>query len=129
MEEFFDWASQVTTLQDSKLGKAINYALNHKANSMHVLRDEGCALSNNLAERSIRPLTTGRKNFMFSASLKGARANGIVYSIIAATKENGLHSTKYLEYLFEKLPNLSEIIPGTLEAFLPWVPNIQENCK
>jgi transposase len=66
MEEFLDWASQVTILQGSKLGKAINYALNHKENLMHVLMDERCALSNNLAERSIRPLTIGRKNFSYS---------------------------------------------------------------
>ncbi|MGL5915622.1 MAG: IS66 family transposase, partial [Culicoidibacterales bacterium] len=45
-------------------------------------------LSNNLAERSIRPITIGRKNYLFSKNIKGAQANAMAYTIIETAKLN-----------------------------------------
>ena len=70
---------------------------------MTFMRDGCCSLSNNLVERSIRPTTIGRKNWLFSASERGAVANGIAYGIIETAKANGLIPTKYLECLFGQL--------------------------
>ena len=63
-------------------------------------------ISNNRAERAIKPFVIGRKNFLFSKSPRGATASAIVYSIIETAKANNLNSFYYLTYLFEKLPNI-----------------------
>lgn len=116
LDKFWQWVSSFHVLVGSKLGKAINYALNNRTGLMNFLLDGRCALSNNLAERSIRPTTIGRKNWNFSASTRGATANGIVYSLVETAKENGIHPTEYFEFLFEHLPNLSSL--SALEAYL-----------
>ena len=54
-------------------------------------------ISNNKAERAIKPFVIGRKNFLFSKSPN---------SIIETAKSNDLNSFYYLNYLFEKLPNI-----------------------
>lgn len=86
--------------------------------------------SNNLAERSIRPLTIGRKNFLFSTSFNGAKANAVAYSIIETAKANGLNAFKYLTKLFEDLPNLDVVrSPECLETTLPWSAESQQLCQ
>lgn len=129
MEDFFNWFMTLVALPASKLGKAITYALNQKEGLMNVLKDGRTALSNNLAERSIRPTTIGRKNWNFSTSLDGAQANGIAYSLIETAKANNLNPTKYLAYLFERLPNLPKLNDEALEKVLPWAENVQLTCQ
>jgi len=130
LERFWNWIASFNALRGSKLGKAINYALNNKSGLMNFLLDGRCALSNNIAERSIRPTTVGRKNWNFSASERGAMANGIVYSLVDTAKANGIIPKKYFELLFEKLPSLPNISdPVVLEDYLPWAKQIQLECK
>lgn len=74
-------------------------------------------LSNNRAERSIKPFVIGRKNWLFSNSQKGARASSVIYSVIETAKENGLRPFEYLKYLFETLPNTTI---GAIASLLPW---------
>ncbi|MGX4687036.1 IS66 family transposase [Vagococcus sp. JNUCC 83] len=129
IDDFWQWIDSFVTLPGSKLGKAVNYALNMKEGLMAFMRDGRCALSNNLAERSIRPMTIGRKNWLFSASESGAVANGVAYSIVETAKANGLVPTKYLQYLFKQLPNIEDISDSDiLEAYLPWSDQVQLNC-
>ena len=53
-------------------------------------------ISNNRAERSIKPFVMGRKNFLFANVPKGAESSAIIYSIIETAKENGLDPYRYL---------------------------------
>ena len=57
------------------------------------------------AEHAILNFTIGRKNWLFSDSPKGAKASITVYSIVETTNSNGLNPFRYLQYLFEYLPN------------------------
>jgi transposase len=127
LNQFWQWISSFPVLEGSKLGKAIGYVINNRSGLMNFLRDGRCTISNNLAERSIRPTTVGRKNWNFSTSTRGAIANGIVYSLVETAKENGINPTKYFEFLFEHLPNLSDL--SNLEAYLPWANQVQHTCK
>ncbi len=114
----------------SKIGEALNYALNHKHEFMNYLLDVNCSISNNLAENSIRPSAIGRKNWLFSGSPKGAAASAMVYSIIESAKANGLNPYKYLCFLFEQMPGvLFKQYPEFLEDYLPWNPIVQARCK
>ncbi|MGX7015055.1 IS66 family transposase [Vagococcus silagei] len=66
LDEFWEWIGSFPVIAKSKLGRAIAYAQNLKDELMTFLDDGNLVISNNLAERQIRPLTIGRKNFMFS---------------------------------------------------------------
>jgi len=126
-EAFFAWAeeTQPKTLPKSKLGIAVTYAVNQKAWLMNFLLDGRLELSNNRAERTIRPFTVGRKNWLFSFCEKGATASAIVYSIIETALANGLVPFMYLNYLLETLP---DITTSKLPDCLPWNPIVQEIC-
>jgi hypothetical protein len=92
---------------------------------MNFLRDGRLELSNNRAERSIRPFTIGRKNWLFSFAAKGARASAVVYSIIETAQANGLVPFMYLALLFQTLPNIPL---AQFADHLPWTPLVQEVC-
>lgn len=132
LDAFWSWIDSIkhSCLPKSKLGKAVNYAVNNKEGSMNYLLDGNCAISNNLSENSIRPFTIGRKNWLFSESPRGAEASATVYSIIETAKANGLKPYSYLQFLFKNLPGVQfEAHPEFLEEFLPWDPWVQSSCK
>jgi len=64
LDSFWSWAenSMKKVLPKSKIGKALQYALNHKEKLQTYLEDGNCLISNNIAENSIKPFTVGRKN-------------------------------------------------------------------
>ncbi|WP_139589466.1 transposase domain-containing protein, partial [Limosilactobacillus reuteri] len=56
----------------------------------------------------------------------GAKANAVYYSLVETAKLNQLNVQRYLEYLFDHLP---ESNCQDLAAFLPWSKNVQEECR
>lgn len=86
-------------------------------------------LSNNRAERAIKPFVVGRKNWLFNKSPHGAAASAIIYSIVETAKANHLSPFHYLEYLFEKLPNIDISDPNQIDELLPWSDSIPDYCK
>jgi transposase len=124
--EFFSWASSAGHLPNSLFGKAIHYALEQKAYLERVFLDGRLELSNNRAERSIKPFVIGRKNWLFSCSPKGAKASSMIYSIIETAKENGLKPFEYLKHIFMTMPNIPVESYPTL---LPWSEDIPDGCR
>ncbi len=61
VEQIFQLVEQTQVIAKSKLGRAIQYLLNQKQALMVYLTDPQVAISNNVAERSIRPTVMGRK--------------------------------------------------------------------
>jgi len=107
------------------LGEAVHYALSQRKYLENVYLDGRLELSNNRAERSVKPFVIGRKNWLFAATKDGATASSIVYSIIETAKENGLRPFQHMQYLLETLPNAST---GNLEALLPWSDKLPVEC-
>lgn len=95
MEDFFDWCRRL------KLGRAINYALKHQETFEHVLLDGRLELSNNKAERAVKSLVMGRKNWLFSQSFAGTQTSDIILSLIETAKRHGLDPEKYLNCLLQ----------------------------
>lgn len=121
VEEFFRWVSSIGVLPKSAIGLARHYVLSQKKYLERYLMDGRLEISNNRAERSIKPFVIGRKNFLFANTPRGARASAVMYSIIETAKENGLDPYKYLVYVFQKAPNSD--VPNnvnSIEALLPW---------
>ncbi|SQF50692.1 transposase IS66 [Streptococcus pyogenes] len=82
-------------------------------------------LSNNMAERAIKSLVMGRKNWLFSQSVRGAKAAAIIMSLLETAKRHGLNSEKYISYLLDRLPNEETLAKReVLEAYLPWVKEV-----
>ncbi|WP_204403395.1 IS66 family transposase [Alkaliphilus hydrothermalis] len=117
------------SLPKSKLGEAIKYSLKQWDKLTGFLEDGRLGCDNNLAERGIKPFVLGRKNFLFAKSPKGATASGIAFSIIETGKANGLKPFYYLNYLFEKLPNINLEDYDTLDACLPWSESLPEEIR
>ena len=129
IESFYQFIEGIRTVK-GKLQTAIVYAQNQRRALTEFLSNGRLEISNNLAEQAIRPVVVGRKNYLFSTSVKGAQANAMAYTLIETAKANGLNVYRYLTYLFEKLPNCEFLVnPQLLGDFLPWSKIIQENCK
>lgn len=131
LQGFLSWlkTKEKQVLPKSSFGKAINYCLNQWDKLIAFMLDGRCEISNNRAERAIKPFVIGRKNFLFSKSPRGAQASAITYSIIETAKANNLNPFYYLTYLFEKLPNIDLENIEELDQLLPWSNSIPVNCK
>lgn len=90
LEGFWQWLEQLTVLPNSKFGKAVEYAAKHRKGLARVLEDGRLELSNNRAERMIKELVMGRKNWLFSSSLEGAHSSGVLLSIMKTAELNPL---------------------------------------
>jgi len=120
IDEFFEWVKKTAakTLSETALGKALKYALGQKAWLERVLLDGRLELSNNRAERSIKPFVIGRKNWLFSNTPKGANTSAILYSLIETAKENDVNPYEYLTSVFRLAPNLPD--DKSIDNLLPW---------
>jgi transposase len=101
----------------SATGKALNYLHNEWHKLVRYLDDGRLEIDNNGAENAIRPFVLGRKNWLFSASVKGVNASANLYSLIETAKANGLEPYAYLRYLFTELPKAETV--EAIEALLP----------
>ena len=132
LKKFSDWCykKSVSVLPSGKLGAAFQYCLNHMDKFMNILKDGQLELSNNRAERAVKEIVMGRKNWLFSQSGTGAKAMAIIMSILETAKQNGLDQFKYINYLLDKLPNEPSLLDNQrLEAYLPWSEHVQLHCK
>ena len=108
----------------------MDYSLKYETTFQTILEAGNLVLSNNLAERAIKSLVIGRKNWLFSQSFEGAQSSAIIITLLETAKRNGLDSEKYTNYLLTNLPN-EDILEKNeiLEAYLSWNKNIQETYR
>ena len=101
----------------SLLGKALQYLDNQWSRLIAYLEDGQYPIDNNPVENAIRPFAIGRKNWLFSASVKGAKASANLYSLIETAKANDLEPYAYLKRIFTELPNAQSY--DDVEKLLP----------
>lgn len=120
LENLKDWLDKkvINIRPESKLGKAIKYTLGQWDKVINYLDCADLTPDNNAAERIVKPLVMGRKNFLFSGSPEGADALCFFYSLIETAKLNGLNPYAYLKFLFDKAPLILE--GESLEELAPW---------
>lgn len=127
VEAFINWADKQVISGNGKFAKAVTYVRNRREYMMTYLEDGRCSLSNNWSENSVRPVTVGRKNWLFSTSVDGANASAGIYTIVEMASLYGLSRYKYLKYLLEHRPNVN-MSDEELEQFAPWSKAVQEAC-
>jgi transposase len=81
------------------ISKAINYCLNHWKGLTHFLTDSTVNISNNDAERALRHVVVGRKNFLGSQTIDGADTAAALYTVIETAKKCSTQPAEYLKYL------------------------------
>lgn len=131
LDAFLAWlqAQSPKALPESGLGKAATYCLNQWDKLTAFMADGRLELSNNLSERSIKPVVIGRKNWLFANTPRGARASATIYSIVETAKENGLSPFAYLCYLFEQMPNIDVGDISVVDRLLPYSDEIPPICR
>lgn len=131
LDAFFEWLHSLEGSVDrsSKIGDAILYTINQEQYLRRYLEDGHLSIDNNAAERAIKNFAVGRRNWLFSKSIKGAEASATVYSITETAILNGLKPYDYLDYILEQMkdlnpfPSKEELLP-----LLPWSESIPESC-
>lgn len=127
LEAFLSWIDAQSMSGSSKWNTALTYARNRKADLMTYLEDGRCSLSNNLSENSIRPITVGRKNWLFCDSQDGAYATMTMYTIFEMAKLYNLNQYEYMKYLLEQRPS-ADMTEEELSKLAPWSETVQSVC-
>lgn len=101
----------------SSTGKAIAYAMNNQAALMRFLEDGMIEIDNNAAERAMRSIAVGRKNWLFAGSDNGGRSAAAIYSLIETAKLNNINPWKYLQKVLDTIQDHSS---HKIAELLPW---------
>ncbi len=101
----------------SELAGAIRYTLTRWQALTLVLRDGRACLDNNAAERAMRPMTLGRKNWLFAGADAGGERAAAIYSLTETAKLNGLDPEDYLRQVLERI---AEHPVKRVHEVLPW---------
>lgn len=90
----------------SPLGKAISYAFGMWPRISRYCKEGYFNIDNNGVENSIRPITLGRKNYLFSGNDSGAEDNCIFYTLLGSCLQAGIEPHKWLTSTLDKIPKL-----------------------
>jgi hypothetical protein len=107
---------QAGVLPKSPIGQAVAYALANWEALVRYTEDGDLAIDDNAAERALRAIAIGRKNWLFAGSDNGGRTAAIHFSMIATCRRHGIDPFAYLRDVLGRLPTqsaerLAELLP------------------
>ena len=105
--------------ESSLIGKAITYAYTRWDNMMRYLDDGRLLLDNNLAENEIRPVTLGRKNYLFCGNHEAAQNMAVVCSLLATCRNHDVNPRDYLNDVISQMPYHAKASYEELLQLLP----------
>ena len=105
--------------ESSQIGKAITYAYTRWDNMMRYLEDGRLLLDNNLAENEIRPVTLGRKNYLFCGNHEAAENMAVVCSLLARCRNHDVNPRDYLNDVISQMPYHAKASYDELLQLLP----------
>jgi len=112
----------------SLIGQAVTYAYTRWDNMTRYLEDGRIKIDNNLAENEIRPITLGRKNYLFCGNHEAARNMTVICSLLATCKAHEINPREYLNDVIARMPYMQKATHEQLVELLPhrWKP-LKEN--
>jgi len=107
IEAFFDWVKQARLTQHGRhlATKALGYAFNQEQELRRVLADGRLPLDNTRAERSLRKVVVGRKNWMFYGSNSHAESAAAIFSLVASCRLHAIDPEQYFDEVMRALPD------------------------
>lgn len=119
LEALREWLRHILgrVSKKSELAKAVSYILT-RWRAFTRYRDDGrLEIDNNAAERSLRAVALGRKNYLFCGSDAGGERAATIYSLIGTAKLNDIDPEAYLRYVFERI---ADHPINRIDELLPW---------
>jgi transposase len=100
---------------------AVRYALGRWDALMRYCNDGRLEIDNNAAERALRAVALGRKNYLFAGSDRGGESAAAIYSLIGTAKLNGIDPESYLRNVLSRIADhpinrIQELLPWNLSA-------------
>ena len=92
-----------------KLDTAVNYLYKRRGPFSRFLENSELRIDNNVSERAIRPLTIGRKNWLFFGSDKGGQAAATILSLIQTCRNMSINPSEYMEDILMKIKNTDDL--------------------
>ena len=130
LDAYWEHLNSFEAEEKTALYNAQRYSLNQRETLDAVLLDGRLELTNNLAERSVKPFVMSRRNFLFCDTAKGATSSALCFSMIETAKANNLDPFGYLLFLLQELPKLGEKPDDEqLRDYLPWSTTIPAYCR
>ena len=119
LEAMHTWleASYQKLSRKSDVAQAMHYALSRWTALTRFCEDGQIEIDNNAAERALRVVALGRKNFLFAGSDAGGERAAALYSLLGSAKLNGLDPEAYLR---EVLTRLADYSVNRISELLPW---------
>jgi transposase len=118
LKQFHTWLEEQRpkVLPKSPIAEALGYALNHWAALVRYTEAGFLAIDNNVAEREMKRIAIGRKNWLFVGSPQGGRTAAILFSFTSTCQRLGVEPWRYLRDVLERLPShpparLTELLP------------------
>lgn len=104
--------------------KAIRYSLNRWAALAYYCEDGLAEIDNLIAERALRGVAIGRRNYLFAGANSGGERAEAMCSLIGTARLNGINPEAYLAYVFERIADhpanrIDEMMPWTVAQYLP----------
>ena len=127
LEKFRAWLdlTQTKVLPKSPMGRAIQYCNNQWAALVRYVEDGRLAIDNNAAERALRAVAVGRKNWMHVGNQRGGDAAAILYSLVMTCREAGVPPVEYFRDVLVRLSECQDVTKltphGWKEHFLEQV--------
>jgi transposase len=105
-----------SVLPKSPLGEAFTYLRNQMRYVAQYIRDGRLEIDNTGAERALRGVAVGRKNYLFTGSMNGLRRAALLYSLVESAKLAGVEPWAYLKDVLDRLPThpisrIGELLP------------------
>jgi len=123
LASFHQWLETTLTAvsRKSEIAAAIRYALGRWRALLRYCEDGHIEIDNNAAERALRAVALGRKNYLFAGSDSGGERAATIYSLIGTAKLNGIDPEAYLRRVLERIADhpinrVADLLPWNLDA-------------
>uniref|UniRef100_UPI0039A3C0E9 IS66 family transposase n=1 Tax=Thaumasiovibrio sp. DFM-14 TaxID=3384792 RepID=UPI0039A3C0E9 len=119
LDDIHHWLTTQKVVESSALGKAIKYTRGQWPKLIRYIDDGHLSIDNNRAERAIKSLVIGRKNWLIADNSRGADASAMLYSIIETAKTNDLILYNYMVHCLKELakpePDINSLLPWNFD--------------
>jgi hypothetical protein len=118
--------TRTKVLDKGALAKAIDYALANWTALVRYCEDGRLSIDNNAAERALRAVAVGRKNWIFFGNERGGKAAAVMYAPIATCKEHEVDPRTYLRDVLLRIAKTSDVRELTPYGWkAKWAPVVQ----